>query len=175
MLLKKLYSKIDPKLLNARSFFDRELGFRESSVTRRIQTRDDRVVPQDLAQIYRDVADVHYVFASPIRSMLLHRVQHPYDESGLKLTYDSRVNRGISVRALRGSAVLCVSRENISGGMTVMRSLSSNQGQDVYRLELSPGELLILDDSSDLYEVTPISRIDCDFPAQRDVIVFNAK
>lgn len=81
----------------------------------------------------------------------------------------------VVVPIVKGCAVFCVSRENIHGGMTLLQSIDPSRLSisEEYRLEVSPGEVLLLDDVSDLYKITPIQAMDCDFPGYRDVLVIS--
>lgn len=81
--------------------------------------------------------------------------------------------RPVHVPAIKGRAVFCVMRENVVGGVTVVRNVDPLKESDVYQYEIAPGDILILDEDADLYSVTSMKRIDCDFVGYRDVIILN--
>ena len=101
------------------------------------------------------------------REILLQRQRVSIGPSGISLT----VREGPHQDGVKKLALLCVSRANITGGI----SLIYDKNRTVtFSGILQPGEMLFIDDAKIWHDASPIQRLDPSCPGHRDILIITS-
>jgi len=101
------------------------------------------------------------------REILLQRQRVSIGPSGISLT----VREGPHQDGVKKLALLCVSRANITGGI----SLIYDKNRTItFAGILKPGEMLFIDDAKIWHDASPIQRLDPSCPGHRDILIITS-